>query len=96
MDSLQRSVWSDGEKSVQVALRDPNFVKFDASFVSVSEGRIVSFCGALPGTAGYGGAMGAQRFISIFGQRYSTVMEDGDTSFDVLWTRVCASPVKAA
>lgn len=94
-DSLQRAVWTDGMKSVQAALSNPRFASFDASFISVSEGRIVSFCGSLPGTAGYGGDAGAQRFISIFGQHYSTVLENGDGSFDVLWQRVCASPVKA-
>jgi hypothetical protein len=95
-DPLQRSVWSDGVKSVRMALTDPNFSQFADSFVSVSTGRIVSFCGALPGTAAYGDGMGGQRFISIFGQRQSTVLENGDGSFDVLWNRVCASPTQQA
>ena len=95
-DPLQRSVWSDGVKSVQVALNDPNFTQFGDSFVTVSSGRIVSFCGTLPGTAAYGDGMGGQRFISIFGQRQSTVLENGEGSFDVLWSRVCASPTQQA
>jgi len=95
-DGLQRSVWSDGVKSVQAALSNPSFTQFGGSFISVSEGHIVSFCGSLPGTAGYGGPAGEQRFISIFGQRYATVLETGDGSFDVLWTRVCSTPTKAA
>lgn len=90
-DPLQRSVWSSGVKSVQIALNDPQFGQFGNSFVSISDGRIVSFCGTVPSSS-----MGQQRFISIFGQRYSTVMEGTDGSFDVLWNRVCASPVSRA
>ncbi|MCB8881785.1 hypothetical protein ACELLULO517_16170 [Acidisoma cellulosilytica] len=90
-DPLQRSVWTDGVKSVQTALNSPNFEQFANSFVSVSDGRVVSFCGAVPSSN-----LGQQRFVSVFGQRYSTVLEGNDSSFDVLWNRVCANPVKQA
>jgi hypothetical protein len=90
-DPLQRAVWTDGVKSVQTALNDPHYNQFSDRFVSVSDGRIVSFCGSMPNSD-----MGQQRFISIFGQRYSTVLEGSDGSFDVLWNRVCANPVKSA
>ena len=95
-DPLERSVWSDGARSVQAALSNPALVHSRSSFVSVSEGGIVSFCGTIPGTDGYGGAMGRQRFISVFGQSASTVIEGEDSSFGVLWNRVCATPAKTA
>ncbi|MCB8877581.1 hypothetical protein [Acidisoma silvae] len=90
-DPLQRAVWTDGVKSVQTALNNPNFDQFSGSFVHASAGRVVAFCGSLPSSN-----LGQQRFVSIFGQRYSTVLEGNDGSFDVLWNRVCGSTSQQA
>ena len=96
-DPLQRAVWTDGLKAVRQALAQPTSVDLaGSSFVAVAAGHVVSFCGEVPGTSGYESSSGARRFISIFGQSYSTVLEGDDASFVVLWTRVCARTEGAA
>jgi hypothetical protein len=88
-DPLQRSVWIDGVRAVQQVLAQPGYSRFAGSYVEVAAGHVVSFCGEVAGTSGYDGANGARRFISVFGQTQSTMLEGNDTSFEVLWTRVC-------
>ena len=89
-DPLQRAVWLSGAKAVRQALAQPGYSAFDGSYINLAAGHVMSFCGEVAGTSGYDSANGAQRFISVFGQADSTVLESGDASFDVLWTRVCA------
>ena len=88
-DPLQRSVWVDGVKAVRQALAQPSYTAFAGSYVNVAAGHVVSFCGEIAGTSGYDSASGAQRFVSVFGQRQSTMLEGADASFGVLWARVC-------
>ncbi len=89
-DPLQRAVWTNGVKAVQQALGQPDYASFANSYVDVAAGHVVSFCGEVAGTSGYDSASGARRFISVFGQTYSTLVEGNDASFGVLWNRVCA------
>jgi hypothetical protein len=89
-DNLRRSVWMDGVKAVQEVLAQPGYAGFSTSYINVAAGHVVSFCGEVAGTSGYDSGSGAQRFISIFGQAQSTLVEGNDASFDVLWNRVCA------
>ena len=89
-DNLRRSVWMDGVKAVQEVLAQPGYAAFSGSYINVAAGHVVSFCGEVAGTSGYESESGAQRFISIFGQAQSTLVEGNDASFDVLWNRVCA------
>ena len=95
-DPLQRSVWISGVKAVEHALARPGYAGFSGSYIDVAAGHVVSLCGEVAGTSGYNNASGAQRFISIFGQPQSTILESDDASFDVLWTRVCAQDESAA
>jgi hypothetical protein len=88
-DPLQQAVWTDGVKAVRQALGQPGYGGFQSSFVTVSTGNIVSLCGQIDGTSGYESATGERRFISVFGQTAATTLEGNDTSFDVLWNRVC-------
>ncbi|WP_419758307.1 hypothetical protein [Acidisoma sp.] len=83
-------------RAVQHALARPGYTSFSGSYVDVAAGHVVSFCGEVAGTSGYNNASGAQRFISVFGQTQSTILESDDASFDVLWTRVCAQDESAA
>jgi hypothetical protein len=89
-DPLQRSVWIDGVKAVQHVLAQPSYDNFASSYVSVAAGHVVSLCGEVAGTSDPSDEIGAQRFISVFGQTQATVLEGNDSSFDVLWNRVCA------
>ncbi len=89
-DPVEQSVWLDGVKSVQQALGEPGYGSFAGSYVNVAAGHIVSFCGEVAGTSGYDSMSGAQRFVSVFGQAGATALEGNDSSFDVLWNRVCA------
>jgi len=89
-DPLQRSVWVNGVKAVHQMLVTNGGAGFSRSYINVAAGDVVSFCGEVAGTSGYYGESGAQRFISIFGQSQSTMLEGNDASFEVLWTRVCA------
>jgi hypothetical protein len=89
VDPIERSVWIDGVKAVQQALGQPNYANFDDSFVNVTAGHVLTLCGDVSGTDGYGSASGAQRFISVFGQAQATTLEGTDASFSVLWNRVC-------
>jgi hypothetical protein len=89
-DPLQRSVWVDGVKAVQHLLAQPSYDKFTSSYVSVAAGHVVSFCGEVAGTSGFDSESGAERFISVFGQTQATMLEGNDSSFGVLWNRVCA------
>jgi hypothetical protein len=91
-DPLQRSVWINGVKAVQQALAQPSYANFTTSFVHVAAGNVVSFCGEVPNTSGYG----SQRFVSVFGQTQATMLEANDPSFEVLWTRVCGQVESAA
>jgi hypothetical protein len=95
-DLLRRSVWTDGVKAVQQVLAQPGYTAFATSYINVAAGHVVSFCGQVQGTSGYEYGSGAQRFISIFGQVQSTLLEGNDASFDVLWNRVCAPGSSAA
>ena len=95
-DPLQRSVWISGVKAVEHALAQPGYAGFSGSYIDVAAGHVVSFCGEVAGTSGYNNANGARRFISIFGQVQSTILESDDASFGVLWTRVCAQDESAA
>jgi hypothetical protein len=95
-DPVARSVWIDGVKSVQQALGQPSYGNFAGSYVNIAAGHVVSFCGEIASTSGYDSASGGQRFVSVFGQPGATTLEGNDSSFDVLWNRVCtpeASPV---
>ena len=94
-DPLQRSVWVDGVKSIRQALGQPTYTAFDGSYVNVTTGHIVTFCGVVAGTSGYDSASGAERFISVFGQAQATSLEGTDPSFGVLWNRVCTTGVNA-
>jgi hypothetical protein len=91
-DPLQRSVWISGVKAVQQALAQPSYANFSSSFVHVAAGNVVSFCGEVPNTSGFG----SQRFVSVFGQTQSTMLEANDPSFEVLWTRACGQVESAA
>jgi hypothetical protein len=91
-DPLQRSVWVSGVKAVQQALAEPSYTDFATSFVHVAAGNVVTFCGEVPNTSGYG----SQRFVSVFGQTQATMLEANDPSFEVLWTRVCGQVEGAA
>lgn len=90
-DPLQRSVWVDGVRAVRRALHNPRFDDFSASFVETSDGRVVSLCGAVPADGSSVTGEGGERFISVFGQAHSTVIEGWDASFGVLWNRLCSS-----
>ena len=89
-DPLQRAVWINGVMAVRQALAQPAYVNFAGSYIDVAAGHVVSFCGEVAGTSGYDSASGAQRFLSVFGQSRSTMIEGSDASFEVLWSRVCA------
>jgi hypothetical protein len=89
-DPLQRAVWINGVMAVRHALAQPAYVNFAGSYIDVAAGHVVSFCGEVAGTSGYDSASGAQRFLSVFGQSRSTMIEGSDASFEVLWSRVCA------
>ena len=89
-DPLQRAVWINGVMAVRQALAQPADVNFAGSYIDVAAGHVVSFCGEVAGTSGYDSANGAQRFVSVFGQSRSTMIEGSDASFEVLWSRVCA------
>ena len=95
-DPVARSVWIDGVKSVRQALGDPGYGNFTGSYVNVAAGHVVSFCGEIASTSGYDSASGAQRFVSVFGQPDATALEGNDSSFDVLWNRVCAPEASPA
>jgi hypothetical protein len=89
-DPLQREVWIGGVKAVEQVLAQPGYASFLGSYVDVAAGHVVSFCGVVTGTSGYDSVSGARRFVSVFGQTQSTTLESDDSSFDVLWARVCA------
>jgi hypothetical protein len=95
-DPVARSVWIDGMKSVRQALGQPSYENFAGSYVNVAAGNVVSFCGEIAGTSGYDSVSGAQRFVSVFGQAGATALEGDDSSFDVLWSRVCAPEASPA
>lgn len=93
---LQQSVWTNGVRAVRRALGQPGYSGCQNSFVNVASGNLVSLCGQVPGTAGYGGVVGRQRFISVFGQAVAIVLDCNDRSFEVLWNRVCTESASAA
>jgi hypothetical protein len=95
-DPIQESAWVSGQTAVRSLLQDPSYGGFGHSFLSVSDGRVVTVCGDIQTTSGSDSASGAERYISVFGQPAATVRETRDVAFGVLWNRLCQTPVRAS
>ncbi len=82
--------WIDRAKGqIKAKLRDPGSAQFTAvRFVGARAGLPPMVCGHVNAKNGFGGYMGAQRFVSA-GSAETSLLEHQVSDFDVLWNRAC-------
>jgi hypothetical protein len=92
-DSARASDWREGTAALRRVLGKPSYDSFAGSFISVSFGHVVSFCGA---TDAKFDPDGTERYVVVTNSPSMISLEFRDPTFSTLWERACTNAVTAS